>query len=193
MDSSLKSDEIELNPTLKEGDTGNYVIILQAKLKVLGYYDLSITGSFDNYTKDAVVKFQKANDISPTGIVNSESWLKLYELTSQRESAYNIKQTKPTLKLGSTGIYVVELQTLLKDLLYYNGPIDGNFDTTTQTAVKSFQTNNRLTSDGIVGRNTWSALETLYTPLAICNGENNGENQTYTVVSGDTNFMGNNG
>ena len=175
----------ELNPTLEEGTSGDYVIILQEKLKILGYYLASITGNFDAYTKEAVMNFQEDNDLVPDGIVNNETWQTLYELTDNPEVISNTKQSRPTLKLGSTGPYVVELQTILKNLLYYNGPIDGNFDTATQTAVKSFQSNNKLTADGIVGRNTWSALATLYSPLAICN-EDNVENNVYTVQSGDT-------
>ena len=175
----------ELNPTLKEGSSGDYVIILQEKLKILDYYLASITGNFDAYTKEAVMNFQEDNDLVPDGIVNNETWQTLYELTDNPEVISNTKQSRPTLKLGSTGPYVIELQTILQNLLYYNGPINGNFDTATQTAVKSFQSNNKLTADGIVGRNTWSALATLYSPLAICN-EDNVENNVYTVQSGDT-------
>ena len=189
MEEYISFDDIyrqNVNPTIMEGDTGNYVIILQEKLKILGYYYASITGSFDEYTKNSVIKFQDNNLIIPDGIVGNDTWDILYELTSNAEEELNERQTKPTLRLGSTGIYVTELQTLLTNLLYYNGPIDGNFGTATQTAVKMFQSNNRLTADGIVGRDTWSALETLYSPLAICeeNGTNN--NFTYTVVAGDS-------
>lgn len=176
-----------LNSTIMEGDTGSDVIILQDKLKVLGYYDSSITGSFDNYTKESVINFQREHDLSPTGIVDEETWRLLYALTMNPVAPMSQKEARPTLRLGSTGIYVTELQTVLTDLLYYTGSINGNFDTATQTAVKSFQTNNRLTPDGIVGRDTWSALSTLYTPLAICEGDNNGTNtQTYIVVAGDS-------
>lgn len=172
---------------LMEGDTGSEVIILQDKLKILGYYDSSITSSFDEYTRGAVMKFQQEQNLTPTGIVDRETWDILYQLTNFDGDSLNERQARPTLRLGSTGIYVTELQTLLTNLLYYNGTIDGNFGSSTQTAVKMFQTNNRLTPDGIVGRDTWSALETLYSPMAICEEENNGENIiNYTVVRGDT-------
>ena len=175
----------ELNPTLEEGTSGDYVIILQEKLKILGYYLASITGNFDAYTKEAVMNFQEDNDLVPDGTVNNETWQALYELTDYPEIISNEKQSRPTLRLGSTGPYVIELQNILKNLLYYSGPINGNFDTATQTAVKKFQTNNKLTADGIVGRNTWSALVSLYSPLAICNEENTDDN-IYIVQSGDT-------
>jgi peptidoglycan hydrolase-like protein with peptidoglycan-binding domain len=55
---------------------------------------------------------------------------------------------------------VKQLQTLLKNanILPNNSPIDGLFGVQTETAVKRFQSNHRLVTDGIVGRNTWSAL-----------------------------------
>ena len=77
---------------------------------------------------------------------------------------------RPTLRQGDTGPWVEELQRELTQLTFYNGPIDGVFGTATLNAVKAFQTNNKLTADGVVGRNTWSALIFLYSPLATCPG-----------------------
>lgn len=77
---------------------------------------------------------------------------------------------RPTLRQGDTGQWVYELQRELKQLTYYNGPINGNFDAATNTAVRNFQAANRLTVDGIVGRSTWSALIYLYAPLTVCGG-----------------------
>ena len=173
-------------PELSEGDSNDSVIILQEKLKILGFYNGSITGSFDYYTKSAVTNFQEVYDLNPTGIVDDETWEELYTLTQPQEYQLS-KSIRPTLRLGDTGEDVKYLQTRLSELMYYDGPINGIFDTNTQTAVKEFQTNNKLTADGIVGRYTWSALETLYSPLAICKGNEVPPNTiTYTVVAGDT-------
>ncbi len=177
--------ETELNPTIQMGDTGSAVIILQSKLKDLGYYFASITGSFDNYTKNAVIQFQQDHQLTPSGVVDQETWNVLNSLTASPEIIAEIN-TRPVLRLGSTGPYVTEVQTVLTSLLYYTGQIDGNFGTSTQNAVKRFQTNNRLTPDGIVGRDTWSALSTLYEPLADCNGETPDDHIVYTVVAGDS-------
>lgn len=57
-----------------------------------------------------------------------------------------------TLKLGSIGDAVKKLQQLL------NITVDGNFGPKTDKAVRDFQAENKLTVDGIVGNNTWSAL-----------------------------------
>lgn len=173
-------------PMLEEGDTGNEVKILQEKLKILGYYDESITGSFGPYTTNSVKRFEEDHELNANGIVTEETWKLLFRLTSGGIKESKISK-KPTLRIGSTGEYVKEVQRILTTLLYYRGPINGNFDTELERAVKSFQANNRLTADGVVGRDTWSALDSLYAPLAICDDETPGEETfSYTVVAGDS-------
>lgn len=60
--------------------------------------------------------------------------------------------TRPVLKRGAQGTEVGELQTLL------GLTPDRIFGVLTETAVRAYQTSHGLTSDGIVGRNTWSLL-----------------------------------
>jgi len=72
------------------------------------------------------------------------------------------------LKTGSSGPLVSFLQITLNDLNLYSGQIDGLFGPNTLKAVKTFQSNNNLASDGIVGKNTWQALLTyLSVPTTI--------------------------
>ena len=68
---------------------------------------------------------------------------------------------KPTLKRGSKGEYVRQLQKLLQDRGYDLGKcgIDGDFGRATEAAVKEFQKDSHITADGIVGPNTWSAFD----------------------------------
>ena len=58
-----------------------------------------------------------------------------------------------TLKLGSKGAEVKEVQNLLGGLT-----VDGIFGKKTEAAVKAFQAANGLKVDGIVGKQTWAAL-----------------------------------
>ncbi|NLB91597.1 MAG: hypothetical protein GX786_10325 [Clostridiales bacterium] len=67
----------------------------------------------------------------------------------------------PTLRKGSTGSFVAELQLRLHDLGYdvgKNTKIDGKFGEKTEKAVKAFQKRQGLKDDGIAGKDTWSAL-----------------------------------
>jgi hypothetical protein len=67
--------------------------------------------------------------------------------------------TKPTLRQGSTGAAVRDLQRLLNE--YGASPalvVDGDFGPRTDAAVKKHQTNHFLVVDGIVGRKTWTSL-----------------------------------
>ena len=67
----------------------------------------------------------------------------------------------PTLKKGSKGEYVTLLQRKLMEHGYslprYGA--DGDFGNETLSAVKAFQKDHGLTDDGIVGKNTWAALD----------------------------------
>jgi N-acetylmuramoyl-L-alanine amidase len=77
---------------------------------------------------------------------------------------------RPTLRLGSEGPAVAELQGMLVLLGYYPGAVDGAFTDATEAAVRDFQSAAGLTSDGIVGPATWSRLlptpSTEFTPPA---------------------------
>ena len=66
---------------------------------------------------------------------------------------------KPTLKSGSSGDRVRELQEDLKELGYDPGVIDGKFGQKTREAVMAFQLAYGLTADGIVGGVTWQEIE----------------------------------
>ncbi|MDD4570376.1 MAG: peptidoglycan-binding domain-containing protein [Tepidanaerobacteraceae bacterium] len=62
---------------------------------------------------------------------------------------------------GLIGDDVRELQSNLESLGYDVGPIDGIFGPLTEQAVKKFQKDNKLVVDGIVGQETFAALEKL--------------------------------
>ena len=63
-----------------------------------------------------------------------------------------------TLRWGSTGPEVEQLQQLLKQAGYYYGPVDGKFGPLTYSAVRRFQEASSLNVDGIVGPQTMAAL-----------------------------------
>jgi peptidoglycan hydrolase-like protein with peptidoglycan-binding domain len=65
---------------------------------------------------------------------------------------------RPTLKIGSQGVAVSELQAALKLLGYYTGVVDGTYNQSTATAVSQFQKAAGLSANGVVDNTTWERL-----------------------------------
>ena len=65
---------------------------------------------------------------------------------------------RPTLKPGSRGAEVTELQATLKLLGYYGGTVDGFYGQSTVSAVSQFQQAAGLSADGVTGPATWNRL-----------------------------------
>lgn len=55
----------------------------------------------------------------------------------------------PVIQIGCTGTAVLMLQAML------GVETDGNFGSATETALKAFQNNTKITADGICGKETW--------------------------------------
>ncbi|MEH1908202.1 MAG: peptidoglycan-binding domain-containing protein [Nostoc sp.] len=65
---------------------------------------------------------------------------------------------RPTLKVGSQGERVSELQGALKLLGYYSGAVDGVYSENTASAVSRFKQAAGLNPDGVVDASTWQRL-----------------------------------
>lgn len=80
------------------------------------------------------------------------------ENTTKEETTVNIELK--VLKKGSLNKQVKTLQRILVAMGYDLGknPIDGSFGAKTDAAVRKYQSDNKLASDGIVGEITWSKL-----------------------------------
>lgn len=68
---------------------------------------------------------------------------------------------KPVIRLGARGNVVAYMQQVLHDVLAYNISVDGDFGPKTQNFVVWFQATHSLQPDGIVGRNTWAAIDVI--------------------------------
>ena len=144
------------NSSLVEGDMGEEVEEAQNRLAFYGYYDGEIDGKFDNEVKQAVIKFQRRNDLSADGKIGPKTWAILSTDTGVKLS--DPTQPIESMTLGCSGLNVEKVQIALKNNYYYNGEITGEFDSLTFKAVKNFQESAGLTADGIVGKRTWDAL-----------------------------------
>jgi hypothetical protein len=81
---------------------------------------------------------------------------------SKVDNPVKTNQGRRTLKKGMSGMDVARCQNLLNRELAFLPPplwVDGIFGMLTDRRVREFQVKRRLAVDGIVGPQTWSALE----------------------------------
>lgn len=151
-----------------------------------GYYKRCETrGNFASMPIDDIVllfKGESASDITHTGVYLGNGLcihMKSSLANCVQESVdkhgwthwgrpdfidYNtvLKAAKPVLTRellnACIGVDVKFLQTLLRSKGYDCGKVDGDFGGKTEKAVLKFQNDNRLTVDGIVGKNTAKKL-----------------------------------
>ena len=150
--------------TLRRGDRGEDVKVLQRALKRAGYDAGTIDGIFG--PEAAVRAFQRANGLTVDGIVGPRTWAALAPYMEVEES---------WLRKGDRGPEVQMLQLALERAGFSPGALDGIFGTRTDAAVRAFQRANGLQADGIVGPRTLAALKPYLTGYV-----------EYTVKRGDT-------
>ena len=63
-----------INRILKTEMVGEDVKLLQINLTELGIYTKGISGHFDTYTKNCVIKYQIENGLEPSGIITVPVW-----------------------------------------------------------------------------------------------------------------------
>ncbi|MFE7359319.1 peptidoglycan-binding protein [Streptomyces sp. NPDC057543] len=76
-----------------------------------------------------------------------------------------------TQQSGSTGAQVRAVQQLLSEQGYGVGAVDGSFGQATKNAVMAYQATHGLTSNGVVGRRTWTALLSAGTTTTLKQGD----------------------
>ena len=171
-------DNIQVNgyTTLRWGDTGAAVKKLQEALKNRGYYDGKIDSTFGSGVYAAIKAFQKQNGLKVDGVAGPATQTLLYGSSASSSS------TNVTLKLGSTGTKVRNLQYVLYELGYYDGAIDGDFDDITASSVRHFQMVNGISPvDGVAGYKT---LNVLYSKNALSASTSaSAGSTTYTALS----------
>jgi len=168
------------NVVLSQGSRGEHVIQLQFILSAISPFYPSVPvvikdGIFDTVTKNAVIEFQKAFNLTPDGVVGPGTWNKLYSVYRgiQENAPIPPAETVPPsnappypgtpLRVGSTGSDVRLMQTYLNmiRIVYPSIPyliVDGTFGEEMQRAVVAFQHEFVLTPDGIIGPITWNKI-----------------------------------
>ncbi len=135
-------------PTLSSGSTGPEVAALQHLLTGNGHDAGASDGQFGPQTEAAVRSFQTALGLTADGVANAQTWTAL--LAAGGADA---------LSEGSTGESVSRLQRALTAALGRTVDIDGVFGPLTAEAVREYQESRGLGVDGLVGPETWGALQ----------------------------------
>jgi len=86
------------SPTLKNGSHGHDVLLLQQKLKSIGYVLSSLDGVFGRETEAAVTAFQKEQKIKATGVVNNATWRALKTAKERKTPVWGIQMEPPAGK-----------------------------------------------------------------------------------------------
>ncbi|MGB3654304.1 MAG: peptidoglycan-binding domain-containing protein [Rivularia sp. (in: cyanobacteria)] len=80
-----------------------------------------------------------------------------WKQVNSRRFVGSYTQSLPILSFGNKNVSVRVLQRLLL-ANGYRVRVDGNFGALTEAAVKAFQSNRNLITDGVVGQQTWREL-----------------------------------
>jgi peptidoglycan hydrolase-like protein with peptidoglycan-binding domain len=137
-------------PTVSIGSQGPDVRRLQKLLVEMRLLDFTeIDGLFGPATRRSVGSFQSSQGLIPDGTVGPHTW-----------GALPPDPITPELDLGSSGPEVSGLQ---RALLNYRGagkptcpgPVDGDFGSRTEGAVRAYQQDTGIVADGIAGDQTW--------------------------------------
>lgn len=145
------------NVIVKKGDSGSATEDVQRKLNKLGYLkDSQIDSFYGEKTAAAILKFSEDVGLAPTEDVTEKVWARLVDAS---------------FKLGDRNLFlripyfhgndVLQLQKALGSLGFQIRNYDGVFGTSTERALRRFQVNMGLPSDGIVGSQTFMALKNL--------------------------------
>lgn len=172
---SASSSSGVIGVSLKVGNEGSEVRVLQTKLKSLGYLSGAVDGSYGTATEEAVKAFQRANGLTADGKAGAGTLQALFGENAKSSKAtatpkggskataepntYVRVTAAPdgsyvTLKRGDMGSLVTRLQKALKNAGYFNGNADGYYGEDTELAVKRFQRDKGLNQDGKAGPST---------------------------------------
>lgn len=139
---------------------------------------LPLDGIYDVRTEEAVRNFQEIFNLTPDGVVGKATWYRirsiyngvkgLGELIGEGLRLDEVDRIFPrALGPGDSGTPVRVVQYYLAVIGFFDRelptvPITGTYDTATEQALRQFQQQQGLPVDGIVGRETWDALTTVY-------------------------------
>lgn len=158
--------------TLKQGDRGSEVRELQERLQERGF-SVPATGNFGSQTRNAVIRFQQANRLTPDGIVGRGTRAELFNqvrpTVSQSFNTDPFTLPPPDRNLDNVPdnptLYAPNLPTLRAENTYsediysedtYSENIDSDIRLVQEQLARAGFSPGRI--DGVLGRNTAQAL-----------------------------------
>ena len=173
---------------ISEGDTGEKVVVLQFMINVLNQFYPNIpsvpkTGEFGVETRNAVIEFQRSNNLPQTGVVNDATWEVMYRQfrgitdTVMGNERLNDVRTQPyggtVLEYGSRGEDVKTLQEYINTVYLVYPQITavtptGVFGNNTRQAVTNYQALFNLPKTGKVDKQTWDSIAESYKDVLAC-------------------------
>lgn len=81
---------------LKNGSSGDEVILLQMRLRDLGYFNYKITDYFGALTEQGVMAFQKENDLPQDGVIGAQTSEVLFSNSAKRRPVEPVTQPVKT-------------------------------------------------------------------------------------------------
>lgn len=145
--------------TIQVGDTGAAVEDVQQRLATIGLLEAGqVDGVFGEGTAAAVREFRRQSGICDGAEVDERTWSALVD------ASYCLGDRTVYLRMPYLhGHDVLELQQALGALGFLGADRqDGIFGPHTESAVRKFQRNMGLPSDGIVGAYTYEAIRNLH-------------------------------
>ncbi len=159
--------------TVRQGDTGTDALLVQQRLKELGYLTGSADGQFGAASVTALRTFQTRHGLSADGAAGPSTYAVLFsrdalaadQLATPTPSAAPTiapvdtqapitRDNVVTIRRGVTGDAVTRLQNRLTQLGYYTANADGRCKADDVAAIKAFQQKNGLSADGVAGYDT---------------------------------------
>ncbi|MEA5479535.1 peptidoglycan-binding protein [Pseudanabaena galeata UHCC 0370] len=135
------------------------VVELQQLLAKRGFYNGAIDGIKGAQTNAAIAAAQKAYGLTTDGIVGPQT-LAALQSDARPSATVTPASNQATNNVTTTNDGgVANLQNLLTDRGFYNGPITGFLGPRTRDAIIAAQKAYGLTADGVAGARTIAALE----------------------------------
>ena len=136
------------------GNSGSMITKMQKRLIELRYLSGIVSEKFDDATLEAVHAFQKASGFEETDMMTPAQLELLYSEKAVKSPDYDV------LKYGYSGDDIVQLQSRLAVLKYYEGKTSGVYSNTVVEAVEKFQSDNNIEVTGKADAKTLDLIKT---------------------------------